>query len=327
MADRGEGTESPAPSPDGGVSPSAATTSTAEGDPVTAREGVARLRREGVSRPLVEATLDSLVRENRFTIAVVFPLVGAVLLVASNEGLLPPLLSYNAVLILLGTLVMRLPLAVGLLPVSGRRVAAAVAALTAYAYGIELVGVTTGWPYGAFRYGIDLGPMLAGKVPVGLPVFFLPLVLNAYLLCQLLLGDRAANPVVRLGATLSAVLAIDLVLDPGAVAIGFWEYLPAEAAFPYYDVPVSNYAGWLLSGTVAVVVFDVGFDREALVGRLERCEFALDDMVSFVLLWGGINAIYLQFVPAAIAALLAVGLVQTDRFDFAVFGGRLGDTT
>ena len=314
MADPADAPESSVPPESGEPTPA----------PASVREGVDALRADGWRRPLVEATLDRLVRDNRFTIAVVFPLFGAVLLVASSEGLLPTPLSYNAALILFGTAVMRLPLAVGLLPVSGRRVAAAVVALTAYAYGIELVGVVTGWPYGPFRYGIDLGPMVAGKVPVGLPVFFLPLVLNAYLLCLLLLGERARAPLLRLTATLAAVVAVDMVLDPGAVAIGFWEYLPVDAGYPYYDVPVSNYLGWLLSGTVAVVAFDLALDRAALVERLETCEFVLDDMVSFVLLWGGINAVYLQVVPAAVAAVLAVGLVRTDRFDFAVLGGRIG---
>lgn len=287
--------------------------------PTTAKEGVERLRAEGWRRPLVEATLDALVREHRFTIAVVFPLFGAVLLVASNEGLLPPVLSYNAALILFGTVVMRLPLIVGLVPVSGRRVGVAVLALTGYAYGIELVGVATGWPYGEFQYGIDLGPMIEGAVPLGLPVFFLPLVLNAYLLSLLMLGNWARSRGLRLVVTVSAVLAIDLVLDPAAVAIGFWEYLPPGA---YYGVPASNYGGWVLSGTIAVTVFDLAFDRAALRARLAESEFMLDDMVSFVLLWGGINAIYLQVVPAAVALVLAAGLVRTDRFDFAVADDR-----
>lgn len=277
-------------------------------------ERVDRWDREGVG-----TALEWLVRENRFTIAVVFPLVGAVLLVASARGLLPPILSYNAGLILLGTAVMRLPLVAGVLPLLNRRASAGLGALVAYAYGIELVGVTTGWPYGAFEYGIDLGPMLAGKVPVGLPIFFLPLVFNSYLLVLLLLGDRSRTPAVRLGATLATVLAVDLVLDPGAVAIGFWRYLPPGA---YYGVPASNYAGWALSGAVAVLVLDATFDHRALADRLGACEFFLDDMVSFVLLWGAINAVYGQWAPVAVATLLAGGLAWTDRFDFPARGGR-----
>lgn len=265
-----------------------------------------------------ETALDGVVRENRFTIAVVFPTVGALLLVASAEGLLPPPLAFNPFLILLGILVMRSPLVVGVLPTVGRRAGLGLLALTAYAYGIELLGVHTGRPYGDFHYGVDLGPMLGG-VPIALPVFFLPLVLNAYLLCLLLLGDRAESVVVRLLAIVSLVLAMDVVLDPGAVELGFWIY-PDGGAF--YGVPLSNYAGWVLSATVSVVVIDLAFDRAALRGRLDSCEFALDDMVSFVLLWGGVNLAYGNWVPVVVAVAIGVGLVRTDRFDAALFPWR-----
>ncbi|PSQ16472.1 carotene biosynthesis protein [Halobacteriales archaeon QS_8_69_26] len=273
------------------------------------------------SRPWIEARLDALVRDNRFTIAVVFPVVGAVTLVASAEGWLPPLLAYNPFLVLVGVAVMRLPLVAGAAPLVDRRAGLAVGALTAYAYGIELVGVETGWPYGPFEYAVDLGAMLFGRVPVGLPVFFLPLVLNAYLLVLLLLGGRAKNRPVRLVATLATVLLVDLVLDPAAVAVGFWTYLPPG---PYYGVPASNYAGWVLSGAVAVVLFDVAFPYDELLARVRSCPFMLDDLVSFVVLWGAINAVYGQWIPVALAGLLFAGLLATDRFDFRVLGGRGG---
>jgi putative membrane protein len=271
-------------------------------------------------RGTATAQLDALVREHRFTIAVVFPLVGAVTLLASAEGLLPPPLAFNPFFVLFGTLVMRLPLVAGVAPLLDRKATLALVALTAYSYGIELVGVRTGWPYGEFSYGVDLGPMLFGEVPLGLPVFFFPLVLNAYLLVLLLLGDRAESALPRLLATLATVLLVDLVLDPGAVAIGFWEY-QVEA---FYGVPWSNYRGWLLSGAVAVLLFDLGFDRAGLRQRLTECEFMLDDLVSFVLLWGGINLFYTNWIPVALAALLGVGLLKTERFDFDLSETRLG---
>ena len=206
-----------------------------------------------VEREYVEARFDRLIRENRFTIAVVFPVVGAFLLVASSEDLLPPVLAYNPFLILLGTLVMRSPLLAGVLPVLDQRAVVGLGALVGYAYGIEIVGVLTGVPYGEFTYAIDLGPMLFGTVPVGLPVFFVPLVLNSYLLGLLLLGERAERTAVRLLTVIALVLAIDLVLDPGAVAIGFWLY--PDGGF-YYGVPWTNYAGWVLSATVSVALLD-----------------------------------------------------------------------
>ena len=280
-------------------------------------------------RPGIEARLDRLVSANRFTIAVVFPVTGAVLLFASamgwftsavsmlppalaaELGWLPPLLSFNPWLVLVGVVVMRLPLIAGVAPLVDRKATLALVALTAYAYVIEFVGVTTGQPYGAFEYGVALGPMLGG-VPVALPVFFFPLVLNSYLLCQLLLGDLTDSPWIRLPVVVATVVAIDLVLDPGAVALGFWAY---DGGGAFYDVPWSNFRGWILSAAVAVAAFDWGLDREALRARLDACPFMLDDMVSFVILWGGLNAAFGNWVPVGLAALFGLGLVVTDRFD------------
>ncbi|SDJ45123.1 bisanhydrobacterioruberin hydratase [Natronorubrum texcoconense] len=264
------------------------------------------------TRATVQRRLETIIRENRFTIAVVFPFVGAVTLVASAEGLLPEPLAYNPLLILFGTMVMRSPLVVGLLPRIGWWALGCLGLLTAYTYAIEIVGVRTDWPYGAFEYTIQLGPMLLGEVPLALPLFFIPLVLNAYLLTLLVLEDWSANPLVRIPAAIAAVVAIDLVLDPAAVAIGFWTFVPPGV---YYGVPVSNYVGWLLSGTVAVVLVDLAFERASLLERVRNCEFILDDLVSFVLLWGTINLLYGNWLAAGVAGLFCLGLFRTDRYD------------
>jgi putative membrane protein len=267
----------------------------------------------------VTRRLDRLVRKHRFTIAVVFPVIGALLLVGSAEGVVPAPFTFNPALILLGTLVMRLPLIAGLLPLVDRRLGAGLAALTGYAYAIEFVGVTTGWPYGDFQYVIDLGPMVAG-VPIGLPVFFLPLVVNAYLLATLLVASIRRGWRERLAAALVAILGIDLILDPAAVALGFWTYLDGGI---YYGVPASNFLGWLLSGTIAVVALEKGFPQPRLRARLRSCEFILDDLVSFVVLWGTINAFYGNWLPVGLVALLVVGLRLTGRLDFDPLDSRV----
>jgi bisanhydrobacterioruberin hydratase len=269
-------------------------------------------RSSEVTRADVQRRLERIIRENRFTIAVVFPFIGAVTLIASAEGLLPEPLAYNPLLILFGTAVMRSPLLVGLLPRIGWWALGCLGVLTAYTYAIEVVGVRTDWPYGAFEYTIQLGPMLFGEVPLALPLFFIPLVLNAYLLTLLILGDWADSAVVRVPVAIAAVVAIDLVLDPAAVAIGFWAF----DAGGYYGVPVSNYVGWVISGTVAVVLVDLAFDRAALLERVRSCVFILDDLVSFVLLWGTVNLLYGNWIAAGVAGLFCVGLFRTDRYDF-----------
>ncbi|MFB6074637.1 MAG: bisanhydrobacterioruberin hydratase [Haloarculaceae archaeon] len=265
-------------------------------------------------RERAQARLDGFVHDNRFTVAVVFPLVGAVGLVASEAGWLPAPLAFSPTLLLFGTAVMRLPLAAGLAPLVDRRAVLALTALVAYAYVIETAGVLTGFPYGSFEYGVALGPMLGGVVPAALPVFFVPLVANSYLLCLLLLGDRADSAAVRLPAVVAAVVAVDLVLDPAAVGLGFWGY----GGGPYYGVPLSNYAGWVLSAVVSAVLLDRAFDRTAVVQRVRDCEFALDDLVSFVLLWGAINAWFGNWLAVGVAGLFFAGILRIGRFDFAL---------
>jgi putative membrane protein len=261
------------------------------------------------TRQQLQRRADAFVRDNRFTIAVVFPVVGAILLVASAEGLLPGPLAFNPYLLLFGTAVMRLPLLVGAAPLIDRRAGVALVGLIAYTYAIEIVGVATGWPYGSFVYHVDLGPMAAG-VPLSLPLFFVPLVLNSVLVVTLL-ASRWSLPR-RLLVAVGVVIAVDLALDPGAVALGFWSYTDGGV---YYGVPVSNYLGWVLSGSVAVGAITAGFAAEPLRERLEECEFMLDDFVSFVLLWGTINAFYGNWIAVGVVLVLAALLVRSDRFE------------
>jgi putative membrane protein len=269
-------------------------------------------------RAAVEAALHRVVATNRVTIALVFPVVGAVLLTASAEGLLPALLSFNPLLVLAGTAVMRLPVAAGLLPLVDRRGALALLGIGAYAYGIELVGIATGLPYGEFSYGASLGPMLFDAVPAALALFFLPLVVDGYLLALRLLGDRATSRWVRVPLAVGCVVAIDLVLDPAAVALGLWSY----AGTGLYGVPLSNYAGWVLSATVAVGLFEAGFDHEAVRRRAEEYPYLLDDLVSFVLLWGLVTAFYGAWLALGVALAFGVALAGLGHFDRLAWLGR-----
>ena len=200
---------------------------------------------------------------------------------------------------------------------------AAVLALNAalFAYAVEFVGVTTGWPYGAFAYTADLGPTIGGVVPLALPLLYLPLVLDSYLLGLALLGRRAGSRLARIATGVAALLLVDLTLDPGAVAVGFWAY---DAGGLYYGVPLSNYAGWLLSGTVAVLLVDLALDRTALRDRFAEAPYVLDDLVSFVVLWGGINLAVGNWLAVLVAAGLAVAVALANGV--AGWVGTVADT-
>ena len=89
------------------------------------------------TRDEAETLLDRFVRENRFTIAVVFPLVGAIALVGSAEGWVPEPFAFHPWFVLFGVIVMRSPLVVGVLPTIDRRALGWIGVLMAYTYIIE----------------------------------------------------------------------------------------------------------------------------------------------------------------------------------------------
>lgn len=260
------------------------------------------------ARADVERRLEELVAAYEFEVVVLVPVVGAAVMIAGSMGVLPRRLAFDPMFLLAGTAVMRLPLVAGVAPLVDRRSAGLLVVLAAYTYAIEYVGVTTGWPYGEFSYVVELGPTIAG-VPLGLPLFFVPLALNAVLLVDVLLGERAGDWRVRVPAAVAVVLAVDLVLDPGAVALGFWTY----GGGAFYGVPASNYAGWLLSGTVAVAVLDRAFDHRAVRARHANCGVLLYDFASFVVLWGVVALAYGNWIPVLVAALIGAGIAAAER--------------
>jgi bisanhydrobacterioruberin hydratase len=147
----------------------------------------------------------------------------------------------------LSTILIALPSAVALFRYLGpRRATLSLISLSILGYAIEAIGVATGFPYGAFYYGDALGPRLAGIVPYLLPLSYTPLVVGAVAASW---GTR-----LRLLHVLYATLLLvwmDAVLDPGAAALGFWVWPQGGV---YYGVPLSNYAGWFLSGALATVL-------------------------------------------------------------------------
>jgi len=163
----------------------------------------------------VREKLELLVRENRLVLAIVMPIVGAVLLVASEEMILPAWLSFNPYIVLMGTALMRLPLIVAIMPLINRRNSVLLLLLTVYVYIIEFIGINHGWPYGNFQYLVELGPMVSG-IPMALPLFFIPLVLNGYLLTLLIVKKSRLDRKIIIPMAIVLVILIDLVLDPAA---------------------------------------------------------------------------------------------------------------
>lgn len=115
---------------------------------------------------------------------------------------------------------------------------------------IESIGVMTWLPYGQFAYGKALWPTIRTWVPYMLAMTWPPLVLGVWSLIDGQNYTKHARPIVILIGTVT-LLAVDLILDPIAVAMQLWTY-----AHPWWRwwVPLSNFGGRLFSGAVAMTI-------------------------------------------------------------------------
>jgi putative membrane protein len=130
----------------------------------------------------------------------------------------------------------------------GARAAVAGAVVTGGALALEAVATRTGWPFGDYRYGDDLWPTVAG-VPLAVGLAWWAMAVPAREVAARLLP--VGWPRVVLGA--AALTAWDVFLDPQMVDEGYWTW---DGGGPWRDVPLSNYAGWLLVSVGVMVVLD-----------------------------------------------------------------------
>lgn len=115
-----------------------------------------------------------------------------------------------------------------------------------FGYGVELLGVHSGWPFGIYSYDPSLGPALLG-VPLVVPFAWVSMVHPV--LCA---GRRiAGNWVFLYGGVLLA--AWDLFVDSQMVDAGRWKWTFDGAHIPFIkNVPLSNSLGWILAGMAIV---------------------------------------------------------------------------
>lgn len=194
--------------------------------------------------------------------------------------------------------------------------------LAVYAILIEAAAIWTGFPYGHFGYSHLLGFKLFGLVPWTVAFAWPPLILGAYALAAFFTRHR----LFRILATGIVATCFDLVLDPGAVSLGFWQYVDGGV---FYGVPISNFAGWLLSATAGALIIELvlSWFRPLLPVPLQLAIssayivyfWALIDLWSGSLLPAGLGLI----ISAAMAWLILQNrYVFDDRIVFADENGK-----
>lgn len=117
---------------------------------------------------------------------------------------------------------------------------------------VEAVGVHTGRPFGEYSYADSLGPMVVG-VPAVIPLAWVMMAWPAYVVAARLVAGRGAR--ILVGAW--ALASWDLFLDPQMVDAGHWTWADPTPALPGVgDVPLTNYAGWVLVSVLLMTALD-----------------------------------------------------------------------
>ncbi len=132
---------------------------------------------------------------------------------------------------------------------SPARAVSAFAAVVATGYAAEWVGIRTGLPFGDYHYTGVLWPA-PGGVPVIVALAWGGMGLAAHAVAAAVApGSRAARIVT--GAL--ALTAWDLFLDPQMIRLGLWVW---HEPGPYRDVPLSNFAGWLVVSLLVMTLLE-----------------------------------------------------------------------
>jgi uncharacterized membrane protein len=147
--------------------------------------------------------------------------------------------------------------------------------------GSELLGTSTGFPFGDYSYLNGLGYKIAGLVPFTIPLSWFYLGLSSYLLARAGLVTPANGEskgkgwfgqvaAIALGALL--LTSWDFVLDPAMsqTAMPFW-YWHQPGAF--FGMPYQNFAGWMGTGALFISVAALLWRKQPLM--LNRAELHL----------------------------------------------------
>lgn len=176
----------------------------------------------------------------------------------------------------------------------------------------ELLGTSTGFPFGHYGYLSGLGYKIAGLVPFTIPLSWFYVGFSTYVLASAGLEARGIRGwlkqigAIGLGAML--LTAWDFVLDPAMsqTPYPFWEF---QDAGQFFGMPYRNLTGWLGTGVVFMSVAAWFWRKSSL--QVTRSQLTVPLVVYLVNFAFGalitVNQLDVRFwIPTAIGFLLGV---------------------
>ena len=114
----------------------------------------------------------------------------------------------------------------------------------------ELLGTSTGFPFGAYSYTTLLGYRIAGLVPFPIPMSWFYMMYASIALTGRILrvGDSEASTAVWSLSAGAILTAWDVAMDPAmSSATSHWQW---HTSGFFYGMPFSNWVGWFLTGSI-----------------------------------------------------------------------------
>ena len=118
---------------------------------------------------------------------------------------------------------------------------------------MELLGTSTGFPFGPYAYTNFLGFKIAGLVPYSIPLSWFYMGFVSLLLASVIVDRSGARHRTAWSLALGVYFLTvwDLSLDPAMASerlpIHFWMWYQGG---PYFGMPISNLVGWSLTGLI-----------------------------------------------------------------------------
>jgi putative membrane protein len=122
----------------------------------------------------------------------------------------------------------------------------------------ELLGTSTGFPFGAYSYLSGLGYKIADLVPFTIPLSWFYVGFCCVLLGSTVLrsGNSLAKRALMIGLGALMLTSWDFVLDPAMsqTPYPFWEW---HQEGEFFGMPLQNFAGWMGTGATFMTVASV----------------------------------------------------------------------
>jgi putative membrane protein len=198
----------------------------------------------------------------------------------------------------------------GVAALGWRRTAIFFVAACSLSLSAELIGTSTGYPFGNYEYTAGLGAKILGRVPFSIPLSWFYMGLASFLLGGVLSRWRPLASTL-LGAYL--LTAWDLVLDPAmahpGLVLNFWLW---HTAGPYFGMPVQNFVAWAATGALFM-----GLSRWLWGAAVPPVP------PGYPLVVYGLNLVFAIVLSAAGGVWLPIGLAVTAALGAAVVSARL----